>query len=273
MIVKMLDDEVDDPADSLKQTTNMKSIIALALAALAASSPVAQNQEETRAVDPLIAGYWSCSIPTNAVYTKVQSVFNVCGSGAKPQYWVVYPSDNLISCRPPPQGSSNIPLLSSPRRPKTGLTPSDFVFTQVRLVFNTCNLGNNANIYTLRAPVAGLESCSQPPPQSGLAVLSVRPVWGQCNTLNTGAPLYKLVTPVANNEYCFYPGDWTYNSVRTTRSCNIINTDAPLYKVVKLATGVTSCAVPPGWTFSKAVSVRTCSIQGTQTSLYTLKKL
>ncbi|KAF6832001.1 hypothetical protein CMUS01_07118 [Colletotrichum musicola] len=254
MIVKMLDDEVNDPADTLKQTTTMKSIIALALAALAAASPVAQSQEETRAVDPLIAGYWSCSIPTNAVYTKVQSVFNVCGSGAKPQYWVVYPSDNLSSCRPPPQGSN-------------------FVFTQVRLVFNTCNLGKNANIYTLRAPVAGLESCSQPPTQSGLAVLSVRPVWGQCNTLNTGAPLYKLVTPVANNEYCFYPGDWTYNSVRTTQSCNIINADAPLYKVVKLATGVTSCAVPPGWTFSKAVSVRTCSVQGTQTSLYTLKRL
>lgn len=37
------------PADSLKQTTTMKSIIALALAALAASGPVAQNQEETRA--------------------------------------------------------------------------------------------------------------------------------------------------------------------------------------------------------------------------------
>ncbi|GJD02398.1 hypothetical protein CH63R_12374 [Colletotrichum higginsianum IMI 349063] len=230
----------------------MKSLLILGLATLSLCTPTPSNSSP---VDPkdqeigkragagsLTTGYWSCTIPNGAVYTRGQDVLNECGSGFKKQYFVINPRDNLLSC---------------------------FTHDSVENVLNVCGSTGFVKRYRLRKPADKIEACSVP---SDFVFSSVRSTLNVCST-NGFAPIYTLRKPADKIEACSVPSGFTFSSTRKTLNVCNSNGFATIYYLRTPSVGLKACSVPRGWGSSSSERVLGVCSPTEFATQYTLKKL
>ncbi|TQN70121.1 hypothetical protein CSHISOI_05359, partial [Colletotrichum shisoi] len=231
----------------------MKSFFILTLAALSMSTPAPLRLEQDVAVSSAVstssdpsqdagdsqdskrnvarqAGYWSCSVPSDSVYTAARNVLNSCGAGSQKQYFVVPPSDNLLAW---------------------------FTYTSVRESLSPCDVGRPSRQYKLRKPVAGLVACTVP---GTFTYKVVRSTYNTC-AVDTYANVYTLINPADKMEACTVPDGFVYTKVRTAFASCSANGNADIYTIRAPSQGLGACNVPEGWGVSTTRSVYdTCRV-------------
>nr|XP_036577811.1 uncharacterized protein CTRU02_12117 [Colletotrichum truncatum]KAF6784906.1 hypothetical protein CTRU02_12117 [Colletotrichum truncatum] len=227
----------------------MKSILVLAFAALSLCSPtpsdpntVSEDHQDTKraGTESLTEGYWSCTVPSNAIYNKVRQQNNVCKkSGFSMQYFIKLPKENEYSC--------------SKTLPKDGNYG--------------CDVGRSARQYKMRQATKDLLACSIP---DGFTYVSVTDVADICE-IGRSTKQYKLRRPSDDLLACTLPKGYTYTQLLDVSICDV-GRRGKQYKLKLPTQGLVACSIPDGWASSKETQVLNTCRPGSVSSQYTLKK-